>query len=154
MRFEIAPLIYFLTSDKNKPLHSYAAPENLCCNKAQSTCSKSGYDGLKADVWSLGIVLYVLLYGCTPWGSAQDDNTDFRSYRISFGCPNVKPWNTMATPFRTLFQRFVFVGEGKKKFNHCHHFFFFFFFFLPFSQSLVCALAVLKKKKKNRETNE
>eukprot|EP00053_Salpingoeca_punica_P002446 m.37872 g.37872 ORF g.37872 m.37872 type:complete len:417 (+) comp11580_c1_seq1:90-1340(+) len=88
---------------------SYAAPENLLCNKGQSICHKSGYDGLKADVWSLGIVLYVLLYGCTPWGSAQDDNPDFRSYRISNGCPNVKPWNVMATPFRTLFQRVLSV---------------------------------------------
>ena len=41
---------------------SYAAPEMLLGTK---------YDGLKADIWSLGIVLYAMVCGYLPF---EDDN--------------------------------------------------------------------------------
>ena len=59
---------------------AYVSPE-VIANK--------GYDGAKADIWSCGVILYVLLAGFLPF---QDDNLIMmykKIYRSDFKCP---PW--------------------------------------------------------------
>lgn len=59
---------------------AYVAPEVI---------GKKGYDGSKADIWSCGVILYVLLAGFLPF---QDENIMSmykKIYRGDFKCP---PW--------------------------------------------------------------
>lgn len=59
---------------------AYVAPEVI---------GKKGYDGAKADIWSCGVILFVLLAGFLPF---QDDNLVAmykKIYRGDFKCP---PW--------------------------------------------------------------
>ncbi|KAM0021092.1 putative protein kinase CAMK-CAMKL-CHK1 family [Helianthus debilis subsp. tardiflorus] len=59
---------------------AYVAPEVI---------GKKGYDGAKADIWSCGVILYVLLAGFLPF---QDDNIIAmykKIFRGDFKCP---PW--------------------------------------------------------------
>ncbi|KAI3869259.1 hypothetical protein MKX03_021287 [Papaver bracteatum] len=59
---------------------AYVAPEVI---------GKKGYDGAKADLWSCGVILYVLLAGFLPF---QDENIVAmykKIYRGDFKCP---PW--------------------------------------------------------------
>ncbi|KAK7281506.1 hypothetical protein RIF29_09564 [Crotalaria pallida] len=59
---------------------AYVAPEVI---------GKKGYDGAKADIWSCGVILYVLLSGFLPF---QDENLMVmykKIYRGDFKCP---PW--------------------------------------------------------------
>ncbi|KAL1335223.1 hypothetical protein HN51_064153 [Arachis hypogaea] len=59
---------------------AYVSPEVL---------GRKGYDGAKADIWSCGVILFVLLAGCLPF---QDDNLVAmykKIYRGDFKCP---PW--------------------------------------------------------------
>ncbi|KAL7224232.1 hypothetical protein ACSBR1_025655 [Camellia fascicularis] len=59
---------------------AYVAPEVI---------GKKGYDGAKADIWSCGVILYVLLAGFLPF---QDENIMVmyrKIYKGDFKCP---PW--------------------------------------------------------------
>ncbi|XP_044463222.1 CBL-interacting serine/threonine-protein kinase 5-like [Mangifera indica] len=73
---------------------SYVAPEVL---------RKKGYDGAKADIWSCGVILYVLLAGFLPF---QDENLMkmyTKIFKAQFECP---PWFS-AEPKRLVYKLLV-----------------------------------------------
>ena len=59
---------------------NYAAPEIL---------AREGYDGAAADIWSLGVVLYVVLCGCLPF---DEDNLPDLFRKISSADYEIPPW--------------------------------------------------------------
>ena len=58
----------------------YTAPEVV--NK-----QSSGYYGDLVDIWSCGVVLFVLLVGNTPWDEPSDTSYEFHQYLTTSGIP-------------------------------------------------------------------
>lgn len=58
---------------------NYVAPEVL---------SESGYDGFKADVWSCGVILFVLLAGFLPFEEPSMSMLFDKICRAEFTCPD------------------------------------------------------------------
>ncbi|KAJ9354937.1 hypothetical protein DTO280E4_6721 [Paecilomyces variotii] len=57
----------------------YIAPEVITCsNKGQA--KGKGYRADLADIWSCGVVLFVLLAGNTPWDSPTENSYEFSEY--------------------------------------------------------------------------
>ncbi|XP_012076439.1 CBL-interacting serine/threonine-protein kinase 25 [Jatropha curcas] len=79
---------------------AYVAPEVL---------RKKGYDGSKADIWSCGVILYVLLAGFLPF---QDENI-MKMYRkvfkAEFECP---PW--FSTEAKRLISKLLVADPEKR----------------------------------------
>ncbi|ORY43718.1 Pkinase-domain-containing protein [Rhizoclosmatium globosum] len=65
----------------------YVAPEIL----------KLSYNGDEADVWSSGIILYVLLAGNTPWAEPSKHDPEFVHFSNQYNQGlNYAPWNQFA----------------------------------------------------------
>uniref|UniRef100_A0A2P2NFP9 non-specific serine/threonine protein kinase n=1 Tax=Rhizophora mucronata TaxID=61149 RepID=A0A2P2NFP9_RHIMU len=79
---------------------AYVAPEVL---------RKKGYDGSKADIWSCGVILYVLLAGFLPF---QDENI-MKMYRKIFKAEfQVPPW--FSTEARRLISKLLVVNPERR----------------------------------------
>lgn len=57
----------------------YIAPEVISCS-TRGQNKGSGYHPDLVDIWSCGIVLFVLLAGNTPWDSPTEDSYEFHEY--------------------------------------------------------------------------
>mmetsp|Transcript_36924 Transcript_36924/g.96700 ORF Transcript_36924/g.96700 Transcript_36924/m.96700 type:complete len:416 (+) Transcript_36924:92-1339(+) len=97
---------------------SYAAPENLrskATGGAHAEClGDLAYNGQQADMWSVGVVLFLFLYGYTPWDVADNSSYEFRMYKMVEGFPAIKPWTRMPTVFRKLFMHTLSVWPSKR----------------------------------------
>eukprot|EP00249_Psilotum_nudum_P016127 c25670_g2_i1 orf=524-1846(+) len=58
---------------------NYVAPEVIV---------DKGYDGAKADLWSCGVILYVLMAGYLPFDDANLMNLYKKIYKADFTCPS------------------------------------------------------------------
>ncbi|KAK6929556.1 NAF domain, partial [Dillenia turbinata] len=61
---------------------AYVAPEVL---------SNRGYDGAKADIWSCGVILFVLLAGCLPFHDTNIIEMYRKIRKAEYKCPNWLP---------------------------------------------------------------
>lgn len=65
----------------------YTAPEVANCDTKAMMRSGGGYSGDLVDIWSCGVVLFVLLAGNTPWDEPKDTSYEFHEYITSNGRP-------------------------------------------------------------------
>lgn len=78
----------------------YVAPEVLSCS-SQGTVKGTGYAADHADIWSCGVVLFVLLAGNTPWSkpvAGKDEYgrpNEYSDYLATQGRPQDELWDSL-----------------------------------------------------------
>jgi serine/threonine-protein kinase Chk1 len=78
----------------------YTAPEVVNCDARMAKKLGTGYSGDLVDIWSCGVVLFVLLAGNTPWDEPLDSSYEFHEYVASNGKPDDELWQKL--PVETL----------------------------------------------------
>lgn len=78
----------------------YTAPEVLNCDNGLAKKLDQGYQGDYVDIWSCGVVLFVLLVGNTPWDEPLDRSYEYDQYVKTNGRPDDELWHNL--PAETL----------------------------------------------------
>ena len=78
----------------------YTAPEVVTCDSRVAKELGQGYYGDYVDIWSCGVVLFVLLVGNTPWDEPLDRSYEFHEYVKTNGRPEDELWHNL--PAATL----------------------------------------------------
>ncbi|KAL8675157.1 MAG: hypothetical protein Q9168_000410 [Polycauliona sp. 1 TL-2023] len=80
----------------------YTAPEVVACDSKIPRKLEQGYRGDLVDIWSCGVVLFVLLVGNTPWDEPLDRSYEFHEYVASSGRPDDELWRNLPTETLSL----------------------------------------------------
>ena len=78
----------------------YTAPEVMSCDFRLAKKLDQGYQGDYVDIWSSGVILFVLLVGNTPWDEPLDRSYEFDQYIKTNGRPDDEVWHSL--PAETL----------------------------------------------------
>ncbi|CAG8978157.1 hypothetical protein HYALB_00012019 [Hymenoscyphus albidus] len=97
----------------------YIAPEVITCSK--STQSKggmktSGYLANMCDIWSCGVVLFVLLVGNTPWDEPTDGSWEFQEFTGKRGHSEDELWKRLPKSVLSLLRGMMNV-DCSQRFN-------------------------------------
>lgn len=99
----------------------YVAPEVLSCSSHDGS-KGTGYAADVADIWSCGVVLFVLLAGNTPWSKpvqGKDEYgrpNEFSDYVISNGRPDDELWHALPVGILSLLRGMMKV-DVKSRFS-------------------------------------
>ena len=73
----------------------YTAPEVVSCDGITGKKTAEGYYGDLVDIWSCGVVLFVLLVGNTPWDEPVPRSYEFHEYIQTNGRPDDELWHKL-----------------------------------------------------------
>ena len=93
----------------------YIAPEVIACS-TRGQNKGSGYHPDLVDIWSCGIVLFVLLAGNTPWDSPTDDSYEFHEYLTTNSRPSDELWQKLPPATLSLLRGMLTV-DPKSRFS-------------------------------------
>ncbi|RMD41413.1 hypothetical protein DV735_g3696, partial [Chaetothyriales sp. CBS 134920] len=80
----------------------YVAPEVLTLGSHEKS-KGVGYDADRADIWSCGIVLFVLLAGNTPWSKPEEGrDPEYSEYIKTNGRPDDELWQALPAEVLSL----------------------------------------------------
>lgn len=94
----------------------YTAPEVVTCDTRVAQKQGGGYHGDLVDIWSCGVVLFVLLVGNTPWDEPLDRSYEFNEYVKTNGRPDDELWHNLPTETLSLLRGMMRV-EPKERFS-------------------------------------
>ncbi|KAG9322861.1 hypothetical protein KVV02_001195 [Mortierella alpina] len=72
------------------------------------------YNGDAVDIWSCGVILYVMMIGNTPWELPSTDSEEFRLYQESHGNPMHEPWDRLQGHVRILLLGMLRINPTKR----------------------------------------
>ena len=97
----------------------YVAPEVLSCGSHDKS-KATGYHADRADIWSCGVVLFVLLAGNTPWSKPVEGKdeygrlNEFSEYITSNGRPEDELWQALPAESLSLLRGMMKVDSDSR----------------------------------------
>ncbi|KAI9932687.1 hypothetical protein ASPWEDRAFT_22457 [Aspergillus wentii DTO 134E9] len=91
----------------------YIAPEVISCS-TRGQIKGMGYRPDLVDIWSCGIVLFVLLAGNTPWDSPTENSCEFNEYLTTKGRTSDELWKTLPTATLSLLRGMLNVDPSNR----------------------------------------
>lgn len=93
----------------------YIAPEILLCRRERHA-PVTKYNPELADIWSCGVILFVLMVGNTPWDEPSLDNWEFQEYKSTAGHTTDKLWEGVPAEAKSLLRGMMNV-DPKSRFT-------------------------------------
>ena len=94
----------------------YTAPEVVTCDTRSRQKLECGYSGDYVDIWSCGVVLFVLLVGNTPWDEPLERSYEFDQYVKTNGRPDDELWHSLPAETMSLLRGIMRV-DPKERFS-------------------------------------
>ena len=94
----------------------YIAPEVLTCSGNAAKKQGRGYYGNVVDIWSCGVVLFVLLIGNTPWDQPDERSYEYTEYTRTNGRPDDELWHSLPPATLSLLRGMIRV-DPKTRFT-------------------------------------
>ncbi|WEW60673.1 Chk1 protein kinase [Emydomyces testavorans] len=91
----------------------YIAPEVIQCSKRRQSRGE-GYMADRADIWSCGVVLFVLLVGNTPWDSPTDESYEYCDYVKTDAKPEDELWQRLPAAAMSLLRGMMKINVSKR----------------------------------------
>ncbi|KAI5458026.1 kinase-like domain-containing protein [Mariannaea sp. PMI_226] len=93
----------------------YIAPEILACGRGDKKSSSGGkYSPDLVDVWSCGVILFVLLVGNTPWDEPSKSSWEFQEYVRTSGRSSDALWERIPTEALSLLRGMMSIDPSKR----------------------------------------
>ncbi|KAI1331398.1 putative serine/threonine protein kinase [Xylariaceae sp. FL0255] len=94
----------------------YIAPEVLACGRADRKSEASRYAAELVDIWSCGVILFVLLVGNTPWDEPTSQSWEFHEYRKTNGRSSDSLWERVPSSALSLLRGMMMI-DHKNRFS-------------------------------------
>ncbi|OJJ98056.1 hypothetical protein ASPACDRAFT_53570 [Aspergillus aculeatus ATCC 16872] len=91
----------------------YIAPEVISCS-SRSQIKGRGYRPDLVDIWSCGIVLFVLLAGNTPWDSPTETSYEYQEYLATNGRTTDELWQQLPPATLSLLRGMLNVDPANR----------------------------------------
>jgi serine/threonine-protein kinase Chk1 len=95
----------------------YIAPEILACGRVadrKSSSAAAKYSPDLVDIWSCGVILFVLLVGNTPWDEPSPDSWEYQEYVRSSGHSSDALWERIPAEALSLLRGMMSIDAQKR----------------------------------------
>jgi serine/threonine-protein kinase Chk1 len=94
----------------------YIAPEVLQCARQEKKSDAAKYSADLVDIWSCGVILFVLLVGNTPWDEPTSGSWEFQEYVRTNGRSTDSLWGRLPGDALSLLRGMMNI-EARKRFS-------------------------------------